>query len=643
MSSRRAACRASGRAKPPRSSRGSKVFTKEFLARHGIPTAGYRKFTRADFDEKWLATQRAPIVVKASGLAAGKGVIIAMTPAEAVEAARSMLDGRFGDAGNEIVIEEFLDGEEASFIVMCDGTHVLPMASSQDHKRLKDGDQGPNTGGMGAYSPAPVVTPAVHARIMREVIEPTVRGLAADGMPFTGFLYAGLMINVQGAPKVIEYNVRFGDPETQPVLARLNSDLTVLCEAALAGKLDTVSAEWDTRAALGVVIAAPGYPDDVRKGDVITGLDKADQLPGKLFHAGTAQRDGKVVTSGGRVFCAVGLGKTVAAAQTEAYALVDAVDFDGAQARLDIGYRAIARGKAALSQPLPRLPHVPPARLAILRGFFAMTQAVSANLASRAAFQLFLRTFRHPLRAADAALLARAQGRRLNVGSDSIQLHEWAGAGPTAVIVHGWGSSAARFALLAQALNARGWRVLVFDAPGHGASSGTSSSLPQFMAALDAVIADCGPPRALLGHSLGALAIACRHRDGPPAWAGALDSVVLVSMPRGADDLLRKYIDALGLSAATEQRLLERFRRRFHAGPRDYAAMPGAGRIAARMLLVHDRDDDIVAHADSAALQARLHGAQFITTAGQGHSKLTREATTIAQIVDFIDPTTNKP
>ncbi len=322
---------------------GSKSFTKDFLVRHGIPTAGYRKFTRADFDAKWLAAQRAPIVVKASGLAAGKGVIIALTAAEAVEAAQSMLDGRFGDAGNEIVIEEFLDGEEASFIVMCDGAHVLPMASSQDHKRLKDGDAGPNTGGMGAYSPAPVVTPAVHARIMREVIEPTVRGLAADGMPFTGFLYAGLMINVQGAPKVIEYNVRFGDPETQPVLARLNSDLTVLCGAALAGKLDTVSAEWDARAALGVVIAAPGYPDEVRKGDVITGIEKAEQLPGKLFHAGTALRDGQVVTSGGRVFCAVGLGTSVAAAQREAYALVDAVDFDGAQARLDIGYRAIAR------------------------------------------------------------------------------------------------------------------------------------------------------------------------------------------------------------------------------------------------------------------------------------------------------------
>jgi phosphoribosylamine---glycine ligase len=322
---------------------GSKVFTKEFLVRHGIPTAGYRKFTRANFDAAWLAAQPAPIVVKASGLAAGKGVIIAQTPAEAVAAAEEMLAGRFGDAGDEIVIEEFLDGEEASFIVMCDGQHVLPMASSQDHKRLQDADAGPNTGGMGAYSPAPVVTPAVHARIMREVIEPTVRGLAADGVPFTGFLYAGLMIDTSGAPKVIEYNVRFGDPETQPVLARLKTDLTLLCEAALAGRLDTVTAEWDPRAALGVVMAAHGYPEEVRKGDAVEGLDAAARLPGKLFHAGTALRDGKVVTAGGRVFCAVGLGASVAAAQREAYHLVDAVRFAGAQARRDIGYRAIER------------------------------------------------------------------------------------------------------------------------------------------------------------------------------------------------------------------------------------------------------------------------------------------------------------
>ena len=326
---------------------GSKSFTKAVLARHNIPTADYRRFTREDFDRDWLAAQRMPIVIKASGLAAGKGVVIAQTAAEAIEAAEAMLGGRFGSAGEEIVIEEFLDGEEASFIVMCDGTHALPMASSQDHKRIGDGDTGPNTGGMGAYSPAPVVTPAVHAHIMSEVIEPTLRGLAAEDMPFTGFLYAGLMIDAAGSPKVIEYNVRFGDPETQPILARLRSDLTVLCEAALAGQLDTMKAEWDPRAALGVVMAAQGYPEEPRKGDVIEGLDRIGALPGKLFHAGTATREGKVVTAGGRVFCAVGLGATVQAAQREAYALVDAVRFDGVQARRDIGYRAIAREQGA--------------------------------------------------------------------------------------------------------------------------------------------------------------------------------------------------------------------------------------------------------------------------------------------------------
>ncbi len=278
------------------------------------------------------------------------------------------------------------------------------------------------------------------------------------------------------------------------------------------------------------------------------------------------------------------------------------------------------------------------AQLVLLRGLFAVTQKISPAIAARAAFHLFLRTFRHPLRAADAAPLAQARSLRINIGADSIQLHDWTGTGPTAIIVHGWGSSAARFALMAQALNARGWRVLAFDAPGHGASSGRSSSLPQFMAALDTVIAHCGPPRALIGHSLGALAIACRHSDGPPRWADALESVVLISMPAGAEELLRRYFDAVGLSAATERRLLERFRARFHAAPRDYAALPGTARIAARVLLVHDRDDDIVAHADSVTLYAQLHGAEFFTTEGQGHSKLTREAATIARIVDFIDP-----
>lgn len=332
-----------GPTRAPAQLEGSKAFTKEFLKRHQIPTAAYRTFTRDNFDAAWVRAQRAPIVVKASGLAAGKGVIIAETLDEAVRAAEDMFSGRFGAAGDEVVIEEFLQGEEASFIVMADGEHVLPLATSQDHKRVGDGDTGPNTGGMGAYSPAPVVTPEVHARVMREVIEPTIRGLATDGMPYTGFLYAGLMIAPDGTPKVIEYNCRFGDPEAQPVLSRLQSDLTVLCEAALAGRLDEVHAEWDPRAALGVVLAAAGYPDSVRIGDAIEGLDAAAELPGKVFQAGAALKDGNAVTSGGRVLCAVGLGATVAAAQTQAYALVKRVHFNGMQYRSDIGYRAIAR------------------------------------------------------------------------------------------------------------------------------------------------------------------------------------------------------------------------------------------------------------------------------------------------------------
>jgi phosphoribosylamine--glycine ligase len=285
-------------------------------------------------------------VVKASGLAAGKGVVIATTLEEALAAAASMFAGQFGAAGHEVVIEEFLPGEEASFIVMADGEHILPLATSQDHKRRDDGDAGPNTGGMGAYSPAPVVTAAQHERIMCEVIEPAVRGLAADGMPYTGFLYAGIMVAPDGTPNVLEFNCRLGDPETQPVLMRLNSDLTLLCEAALAGRLDRVRADWDARAALGVVMAAAGYPDSVRTGDVLEGLEQAAQLPGKIFHAGTRLLDGRIVTSGGRVLCAVGLGESVAAAQREAYALAGAVHWNGAHYRRDIGYRAIARAAA---------------------------------------------------------------------------------------------------------------------------------------------------------------------------------------------------------------------------------------------------------------------------------------------------------
>jgi phosphoribosylamine--glycine ligase len=341
-----AGLRCFGPRRAPARLEGSKAFTKDFLRRHGIPTAGYATFTVSSFDEDWVRRQRTPIVVKASGLAAGKGVVIAATADEAVTAARAMFAGQFGDAGDEVVVEEFLPGEEASFIVMADGRHVLPFATSQDHKRVGDGDTGPNTGGMGAYSPAPVVTPAMHARIMREVIEPTIRGLAADGMPYTGFLYAGIMIAPDGTPNVLEFNCRFGDPETQPIMCRLRSDLTLLCEAALDGRLDQVDMDWDPRAALGVVMAAGGYPDAVRKGDAISGLEAAARLPGKVFHAGTARRDGDIVTSGGRVLCAVGLGDSVGAAQREAYALVDAIRWEGMQCRRDIGYRAIARERA---------------------------------------------------------------------------------------------------------------------------------------------------------------------------------------------------------------------------------------------------------------------------------------------------------
>ena len=325
---------------------GSKAFTKDFLERHGIPTARSRTFTRADYDPSWLEHQPLPVVIKASGLAAGKGVIIAETREQARAAIGGMFAGRFGAAGEQVVVEEFLRGEEVSFIVMADGAHVLPLATSQDHKRRDDGDKGPNTGGMGAYSPAPCVTPELHARIMREVIEPTIAGLAADGTPYTGFLYAGLMIGADGTPNVLEYNCRFGDPETQPVLSRLRTDLTVLCEAALAGRLDTVNAEWDARAALGVVLAAGGYPDSVRKGDRIAGLERAAALAdgrGKIFHAGTRLEGEQVLTDGGRVLCAVGLGESVSAARETAYALAGAIHWPGMQFRRDIGYRAIAR------------------------------------------------------------------------------------------------------------------------------------------------------------------------------------------------------------------------------------------------------------------------------------------------------------
>ncbi|MFL6602115.1 MAG: phosphoribosylamine--glycine ligase [Steroidobacteraceae bacterium] len=335
-----------GPRRAPAQLEGSKAFTKEFLRRHAIPTASYATFTRETFDPQYVRRQRPPIVIKASGLAAGKGVVIADTAESAIAAAQEMFAGQFGEAGHVVVVEEFLPGEEASFIVMADGKHILPLATSQDHKRLRDADQGPNTGGMGAYSPAPVVTDAMHSRIMKEVMEPAIRGLAADGMPYTGFLYAGIMIAPDGTPNVLEFNCRFGDPETQPIMMRLRSDLTALCEAALEGRLDTASAEWDPQAALGVVMAAAGYPEEVRKGDVIAGLDRAATLPGKVFHAGARVQSGRVVTNGGRVLCAVGLGSTVSAAHAQAYGLVNSINWPGVQFRRDVGYRAIAREHA---------------------------------------------------------------------------------------------------------------------------------------------------------------------------------------------------------------------------------------------------------------------------------------------------------
>jgi len=325
---------------------GSKAFTKDFLARNNIPTAAYGNFTSEDEAIAYVQQQGAPIVVKADGLAAGKGVILAQTEDEAIAAIKDMLSGnKFGDAGARVVVEEFLTGEEASFICMVDGKNILPMASSQDHKARDNGDKGPNTGGMGAYSPAPVVTPEIHDRIMNEVIRPTVTGMAAEGNEYTGFLYAGIMVAEDGTPKVLEYNVRFGDPETQPIMMRLNSDLVELCLQALEKKLDQTAASWDTRTSLGVVLAAGGYPDDYHKGDVITGLENTETDSTKVFHAGTAEKDGAVVTNGGRVLCACALGNTVTEAQQKAYEVVKKINWNNVYYRTDIGYRAIAREK----------------------------------------------------------------------------------------------------------------------------------------------------------------------------------------------------------------------------------------------------------------------------------------------------------
>lgn len=322
----------------------SKDFAKQFLVRNKIPTARYQTFSDAAAAHAYIDAEGAPIVIKADGLAAGKGVVVAMTVDEAHAAIDMMLlDNRMGDAGARVVIEEFMRGEEASFIVMADGRNALALATSQDHKRLRDGDAGPNTGGMGAYSPAPVVTPEVHARVMREVINPALAGMSTEGMPYTGFLYAGLMIDDAGQPRVVEFNCRMGDPETQPIMMRLKSDLSDLIEAAIAGRLDEVEAEWDRRVALGVVLAAAGYPESPRKGDRITGLPTAASEDSHVFHAGTVQSGQDIVTAGGRVLCVTALGDNVRTAQKCAYDLVDAIMFEGRQYRRDIGFRAIAR------------------------------------------------------------------------------------------------------------------------------------------------------------------------------------------------------------------------------------------------------------------------------------------------------------
>jgi len=322
----------------------SKDFAKRFMTRHNIPTAFFETFSDAKAAHAYVNKHGTPIVIKADGLAAGKGVVVATTPDEAHQAIDMMLSGnRLGDAGARVVIEEFLEGEEASFIVMVDGKNVLPLATSQDHKRLLDGDHGPNTGGMGAYSPAPVVTPEIHARVLREVIQPVVRGMEQEGITYTGFLYAGLMIDPQGGVKVLEFNCRMGDPETQPIMLRLKSNLLTLVEHAVNGTLDKVEAEWDRRTALGVVLAAANYPGTPRKGDIITGLPKKPDDDVHVFHAGTMMQDGQTVTNGGRVLCVTALGTMVKMAQKRAYEIADSIHFDGCQMRRDIGYRAIGR------------------------------------------------------------------------------------------------------------------------------------------------------------------------------------------------------------------------------------------------------------------------------------------------------------
>jgi len=345
----KAGCPCFGPSKYAAQLEGSKTFSKAFMQKHKIPTAQYASFTECDKAIEYIKKMGAPIVVKADGLAAGKGVIVAENEQQAIDAVVDMLESNtFGQAGNRVVIEEFLEGEEASFIVMVDGKNILPLATSQDHKARDDGDRGPNTGGMGAYSPAPVVTAEIHDKIMHDVIEPTVRGMAEEGHPYVGFLYAGIMLDKHGTARVLEFNCRFGDPETQPIMMRLNSDLVTLCQSALQGKLDEVTAQWDSRSALGVVMAAGGYPYDYKKGDIISGLPdtkREQNTTNKVFHAGTSMRDGKIVTAGGRVLCVVALGDNVQQAQNSAYEIAHSIHWDNVYFRNDIGYKAIARQK----------------------------------------------------------------------------------------------------------------------------------------------------------------------------------------------------------------------------------------------------------------------------------------------------------
>jgi phosphoribosylamine--glycine ligase len=609
---------------------GSKAFAKDFLRRHGIPTAAYRVFTRDDYQPDWVRSQRGALVVKASGLASGKGVIIAEDARAADEAARAMFAGRFGAAGAEVVIEEFLTGEEASFIVMADGEHVLPLASSQDHKRLADGDFGPNTGGMGAYSPAPVLSEAVHERVMREIIDPTIRGLAADGLPYVGFLYAGLMIGADGAPKVLEYNCRSGDPETQPIMMRLRSDLPALCEAALRGGLDAIDAEWEPQSALGVVLAAHGYPERARTGDPIAGLEAAASLPGKIFHAATTHDARGTVTAGGRVLCAVGMGPELAEARRRAYDLVECVHFQGMQYRHDIGHRALA------AAPEREIPGLTPALKRRVRAVFRVLTAVSPALAARLAARAFLTPRARGLSVEDQSFLATAASRTVRTVHGKVQVYEWGSGGPAVLVLHGWISHAARLRLVIEALRARGLRVVALDAPAHGRSAGQRADLYSFRDALAAAAAACGPIAALLAHSFGALAAASWLAQGVPPQDSSLRAAVLVGLPRDVEYLFESFCIALALRPEVIERVRALFRQRYGRSPQDYSARALAEHIRIPVLLVHGSADEFVPaeHAHEVALE--LHAGRVEVVAGLSHSAPLRDAGTVTLMADFI-------